>query len=610
MSVCRIMVAVSAKCPRKALVALVALCAAMGLTACARWQGGLTRAVSPTYTSFDDLLPVGITSIVYLPNVPLAKDRFRATELSKRLGEQTARGLWRRIDFFRPWVEVAFEQISDQVDEIVWGTYRAEGRESWFLVARVNQPARRVLERLHERTLPRVAEDLRPLEIAYQRYRGRRVYEWVKHEGTAARSLVSYALMGQVIVMGSDGAYVRRAIERRPARFQRWFGGHRREPVAGEGDSLRIALADFERTDDLYLWSRIEPNTATGGEAAPSRLSQIADRLRHILASNLAAASAGFRITPPAIVGRWRLDLARPMGEQAAAKGAFDFVSIAPSSAQALIALHDFPYAHPLFGELRSLLGKAMALEPFDQLRNRFRLMSLVPGIGDLPRIIGTLEGKVAYCSFPSESAGRMERCLIVALENPTIVASGLRAAPLLLRGIAQIEDYRGRPVLRLGEKVSGLEVEMVLAVVGSGLIVSSRADMIYRLVDAIERGETLDRQEVVRQLQRHRTDRILAEFYSAGSGRRLFGAEASSKTTAGAQQAAPFFLGDPRLGELASGRSYSICLQQPRGVEIVTCSTTGFHWSSATLGLAAIVLRSPLISGLFRPGVGKAMLE
>jgi len=604
MPVCRIMIGSGTK---RFVVALAAVCLTVGVTGCARWPGGRpARAPLPAYTSFDDLLPSNVTSIVYLPDLPKAKERFRATDLAKRLENQTGRGLWRHIDFLRPWVGVAFEQISEQVDEIAWGTYRiADGRENWFLVARLHLPVRRVLERLHEKTLPRVAEDLRPLEMTHSRYRGRRVYEWVHHEGAEARRLVCYALIGQVMVMGSDAAYVDGAIERRPTWFRQWFSG-RRESAMDRSEALQVAFADFERSDDLFAWFRVQSGVAESVEPPASRFGRVAARLRQIVASNLDAAGVGFRITAPTIMGRWRLHLARPGREEAAARKPFDFVTLVPASARTLIALHNLSLDHPLFGEIRALLGKAMALEPFEQLRNWFRVFGLVPGIGDVPRILTSLEGKVAYCSFQTAETSRTERCLMVALENPAAVALGLGALPLLLRGVAEKEEYRGRMLLRLREKIAVSQIEIVFAVVGSALVVSHRADTVHHMVNAIEQGETLDRQEVVKQLLRYRTESILAEFYSTRNAREPLDTETNGAASVGASNAAPQFLRDPRLNELASGQSYSICLQRPRGVEIVTCSATGFHWSSATWGLAAIVMRATWIADLMRSDVGR----
>jgi hypothetical protein len=581
----------------------------LGLAACAYWPGGRApRAVGPAYTSFDDLLPDGIATILYVPDVPGAKERFRRTELSARLTGQTSRGLWRRVDFLRPWVEVAFRQVSDQVDEIAWGTYRAEGREEWFLVARVNQPARHVLERLHERTLPRVAEDIRPLELESTRYRGRRMYEWVKRGGEATRRLVTYVLVGQVVVMGSDAAFVRRAVERRPAWPARWFA----RKSSGESGSVRnaslgAAMADFERSDDLYLWSRMETNGSTAGdEAARSRLGQIARRIESVFASNLSAVSAGFQLTPPTITGRWRLEWTRATGEKKASSAAFDFGAIVPASAQTFAAVQGLPFDHPLFAELRALVVRAMTSGPFERLRGSMGILRLIPGIGDLPQIAASLEGRAAYCSFRSGASSGTERCVMIALDDPAVVASGLRAAGLLARRAAEFEDYRGRPILCVGERKVGAESGVVFSVIGGALVVAGRVEVARALVDAIEAGETLDRRSMVAHLQRYRrSGGLLAEFYSSPAP-----SSAAGDSPPPPKRAAFSILEDRRVIELAAGRSYSLCLQRPRGVEIVTSSATGFHWSSVTVGAAAIMLRSPRVVGLFRLDVEERTKE
>ena len=580
----------------------------LGLAACAYWPGGRApRAVGPAYTLFDDFLPDGIVTILYVRDVPGTKEEFRRTELSARLTGQTSRGLWRRVDFLRPWVEVAFRQISDQVDEIAWGTYRAEGREEWFLIARLNQPARRVLERLHERTLPRVAEDVRPLELESTRYRGRRMYEWVKREGGAIRRLVTYVLAGQVIVMGSDAAFVRQAIERRPAWPARWFAGR----SSGESGSVRnaslgVAMADFERSDDLYLWSRMETNVATAGDTLRSRLGQVARRIESVFASNLSAVSAGFQLTPPTITGRWRLEWTSATGEKKASKAAFDFGAIVPASAQTFAAVQGLPFDHPLFAELRAMVIRAMTSGPFERLRGSMGILRLIPGVGDLPRMIASLEGRAAYCSFRPSATSGTERCVMIALDDPAVVASGLRAAGLLARRAAEFEDYRGRPILCVGERKVGAEGGVVFSVIGGALVVAGRVEVARVLVDAIEAGERLDRQPMVAQLQRYRRSAgLLAEFYSSPAP-----SSAAGDSPPPPKRAAFSILEDRRVIELAAGRSYSLCLQRPRGVEIVTSSATGFHWSSATVGLAAIALRSPLVAGLLRFDVGEGTQE
>jgi hypothetical protein len=537
-----------------------------------------------------------------LPDLPRSKERFRATDLHRRLNEQATRGLWRRIDFLRPWVSVAFEQITDQVGEIAWGTYRTDGREEWFLVARINRPARHVLQRLHEQTLPRVAEDLRPLELSHQRYRGRRVFEWTRREGAGARSLVSYALIGQLMVMGSNIAFVRSAIDQRPFWFSHLWPFHSKSAIQNPESKIQnlpLVFAGFEKDHDAYLWSRIEANPPQRGEAPASRLSRVTAQIERIVASHLHAVSAGFRITAPTITSRWRLDFTGPPREQVVPRRPFDFTPVAPDSARTFAAIHSLPFDHPFFTELRDLAAKAMTLEPMERLRQSLRILRLVPGLGDLPKIVGSLEGKIAYCSLISADGGRAERCLLVALENPEIVASGLRALPLLLRGTVEAEEYRGRPLLKPAGEIPGTGAEFVVAVVDGALVIAARAETVHHLVDAAEDGRTLNRQEIVKQLQRYRTDRLLAEFYSAG-------AVAGTQRAAPTEESAPSLFGDRRLSELAAGRSYSLCLRQPRGVEIVTSSTTGFHWSSATLGLAAIALRSPLLSSLFRPDLDK----
>jgi len=605
----------------------VALCVVVALTACARWRSGGPRVAPATFTSFEDLLPDEITAIVYLPDLPRSKSRFRTTDLAERLGEQTTRGLWRRLDFLRPWVRVAFEQITDQVDELAWGTYRAGGREQWFLVARVNRPARHVLTRLHEETLPKVAEDLHPLTLTHARYRGRTIYAWASGEGAGARSLCSYALIGQVMVMASDGDFVRCAIESRPSGIWRWFhrGAHSairhppsaieasRSPVRNQEhrraagvpsgiqnpkskiENLESSLGGCRRDDDFYLWSRVEPRSPSPAETPPSRLSQLTSRVQRIVAAQLVAVAVGVRLTPPTVIGRWRLELARPLSERPGGRKPFDFVSIVPASAQTFIGLHDLPFDQPLLSELRSLLRTAMVSEPFARLGDSLRLLGRLAGMGELGRVVASLEGKAAYCSFPSDDTSRPTRCLVVALENPAAVESGFLAVPLLLRKVVTKEEYRGRPVLVLGGKKSGADGGIAFGVVGGALAVAPRVETVRGLIDAVARGETLDRQTVVKQLQGLPRESILAEFYSAGSAGRVVSPEKE------AEPAARTVLGDPRLRTLAAGRSYSLCLQQPRGLEIVTCSTTGFHWSSATLGLATIVLRAPVVAGLFR---------
>jgi len=591
---------------------VAALCCAIGLAGCARWRSAPpSPAGARAFTSFDGLLPDGIATLVYLPDLPRAKERFRATDLHRRLNEQAARGLWRRIDFLRPWVSVAFEQITDQVDEIAWGTYRIAGRDEWFLVARINRPARHVLARLHERTLPRVAEDLRPLELSHTLYRGRRVYEWTRREDAAARSLLSYAVIGPLIVMGSDGALVRRAIDQRPSWSSRLWP-FRSRPAIRNPKSARLSspkseirtlsslFAGFEKDCDVYLWSRMEPNPPKANEpAAASGLSRLIAQAERLAASHLSAVSAGFRITPPTITSRWRLDFARPPREQSVPPRPFDFTPIAPDSARTFAAVHYLPFDHPFFTELRDLLAKAMTIEPIERLRQSLRILRLVPGLGDLPKILASLEGKIAYCSLIAGDGGRPERCILIALDNPEIAASGLRALPLLLRGTVENVEYRGRPLLKPAGEIPGAGGEFVVAVVGGALVIATRADTVYRLVDAAEDGQTLDRREIVKQLAGYRKERLLAELYSDGS---VSGAPSATP----AEEAAPPLFRDRRLGELAASRSYSLCLRQPRGVEIVTCSTTGLHWSSATLGLAALALRSAWLSSLIRPAVEK----
>ena len=635
---------------RRLAATVAVLCLAVAFSGCARWRGALQppRAILPAFTSFDDLLPEEIASIVYLPDLPRSKRRFSETELSRRLAEQKAREVWRRVDFLRPWVAAAFEQITDQVDELAWGTYRAGSDEEWFLLARLNQPARRVLSRLHRRVLPRVAEEIHPLAMIRHRFRGRRIYEWVRHTSGAERSLVSYAMVGRTMVMGSDGGYVRGAVERRPAWPRSWWT-RRTEVTTSAREQLQAVLAGLERADDLHAWFRIGENDAQWQEAALPRWRRAADRVRQIVSSHVDAVSAGLHITPPTITGRWRLGLRPSSGLSAEGAPAlaspsaprwrvrtgepFAFHQIAPASAQSLIAIHQLPFDHPLFRELRTVIGGAAEIGPFERLRDSIRILSLVPGIGDLSKVIGSLEGKVAYCSFPaadapsavrpvgpstrkSEEAGRMpavrpdddraERCLMIALEDPAIVASGLRATSLLLRKLVETEEYRGRPLVRLGATVPGSDYDIAAAVVEGALVVSTRAEAMRCLVDAVESGETLDRQPVVRQLERHRTRDVMAEFYTAGNPRRpSIGENEDDAAQAGSEEAVMrLILADLPYGglsDLVAGRSYSLCLRQPRGVEVVTCSATGFHWTSTTAGLAAIVLRSPAIANLAR---------
>lgn len=541
-------------------------------------------------------------SFVYLPDLPKSSERFRETELSRRIGRQKTQGLWRRIEFLRPWVAAVYEQVTEQVDELAWGTYGGGDDEAWFLVARINQPGRHVLQRLHKRTLPRIAEEVPGIEIARRRFRGRRIYEWRRDEIPGGRRMVSYALVGRLLVMGSDETYVRGAIEQRPVWWQVGGWGRRAEAAMAGADAIETFFAGYRPGDDAHFWFHTTAERVVPANERASRLQRFADRLRQIIASRLSVVSVDLRITPPTITGRWQLDFARTPKERVAEKGTVDFAALVPESTQTFIAVHRLPLDHPLFGELRTLLAEAISSEALEPVRGAFAILRWLPGVRDVPEMIRSLERQLAYCSFAADG-GKTRRCLMVALENADVVESGMRAVPGFLRRLVEKTDYRGRPVLRIPIPIPDATTTAgaVLSVAGQSLVITTRADAVHRLVDGIENGKTLGDVTMVKRSRSLADGAVLAEFYTAG--KRPAG-DAPGETAAPDTRAGGFIrslLGDRRVVELAEGRSYSICVEHPRGVGVVTCSATGFHWSFATAGLAAALLRTPSLNRLIR---------
>jgi hypothetical protein len=581
--------------------ALGSLAMALCLGNCARWPGGPpSGVVSPKYASFDDLLPAGITSFVYLHDLPASKERFEDTFLAQRFRDQEARGLWRRVEFLRPWVAAALGQITDQVDELAWGGYGGADGDGWFLIARVHLPARHVMRRLHRRVMPRVEEEIKPLELRRDRYRGRHIYEWSRMTRDGPRSLVSYAMVGQTMVMASDRELVRSAVDRRPR--WRWLWGPRPgSATAIDPAELQVLMEGYDRGEDLYAWFRTAGLPAESDRAADSRWARLAAGLRRILALHIDAVGTDLRITPPTITGRWRLDFARTPGTTSGEQAAFGFARIVPASARTFLAVHGLPIDHPVFRDLRDLLSAAMAFSPLEALGDWTRILKLIPGIGNLPELISSLEGKVAVFSLPLEERERPRHCLLVALDRPAIVATGLRAIPSLLRRLVEKGDYRGQPFLNLRGPLPGEADDILLGVVGGTLVVARSETALRTTVDAVEDKQALDTLEVVRQAERYKTAGVLVEFYSAGEddAALLDGLDAGSIDLGSVQ----WLFGDARVQELASGGSYSFCRRTRRGVEVVTCSATGFHWAAATAGLAASVVYRLPINGLLRSG-------
>jgi hypothetical protein len=295
------------------------------------------------------------------------------------------------------------------------------------------------------------------------------------------------------------------------------------------------------------------------------------------------------------------LDFARAPGEGKEGKAAFDFTRIVPASARTFLAIHGLPLDHPMFRDLRDLLAAAMALSPLEVLGDWTRVLKLIPGIGNLPELITSLEGKIAVCSLPLEERDRPRYCLIVALEQPEIVATGLRTIPSILRRLVEKGEYRGRPFLDLHGPLPGEGDDVLLAVVGGTLVIARSEAALHTTVDALEDKQALDTLEVVRQAERYKTAGVVVEFYSAGEddAALLAGMDAAGIDLG----AVRWFFGDGRVQELAAGGSYSFCRRTRRGVEVVTCSATGFHWAAATAGLAASVLHRLPINGLLRGG-------
>jgi len=580
---------------RRPLGAVAVVCLAAVAGGCARLPLG-RGAFGPgekRLTSFDDLMPGGICSVVYLPDLPRTKAKFAETELSRRLAGQRARGLWRKLDFVKPWAALLFEQVFDQVDELVWGTYRGERGREWFVVARINQPSRRVLGRLHKRLMPRVAEEMPSLRLVRSRICGRRIYEWVKGEGPAGRCVAAYTFLGKTMVAASDCAFVRKTACARP--FRPWGRAFapRRPPVGG-GENFREAMAGFRPGDDIYAWAAMgcEGARGSGGGEAGAAARRMGDRIAASVARQVEAASVGLRIVPPDLTGRWSLRLRRaPAAKTDSPSGAFRFSTVVPRSARTMLAIYGLPVDHPLFDEFRRAVGEVFSAGPLGELRSAARLLGLIPGLGDLGLTIGSLEGRAAYCSFDVEGSERPRRCVLVVLKNPGTVEAAMRRVPLLLRRTIARSQYRGHPILEVRTPSGGA----ALSVVGEVLVVAGEAEAIRALADAVERGETLDRTEPVRRVAAGgEAGRVLAEFYSAGRAPRAV--SPSVERRAGERSpivsAAEDLLADRRVAELARGRAYSICLQNGRNFEIRTCSPTGFHWSFATVGLAAAMLR------------------
>lgn len=564
-----------------------------GLTACSWWRGPRGgEPVGPRLTSFDDLLPADISAILYLPDLSRMKERFDKTELARRLREQELSGAWRRVEFLRPWVRAAYNQIVEQVDELACGRYAGETDGEWFLIARLNQPARVVLSHLHKKVLPRVSDEIPAIRLESGRSGGRRLYEWRTAGQGVAKTIAAYTLADGLLVMGSDPDFVRRAIDRRPLwwLFSRGRSGEERLDTAME--SRRLVEA-FRPESDVFAWLRMARNENRQREPAPSRLARIAARLREIVASRIEVASVNLECTPPQITGRWRVvSTQRHANEQQAQPPPFDFAALVPRTARTFIAIHRLPLGDVLLDELRDVLSDALSPGAADNLRDLLPILKVIPGLSSLGRAFESFDGRLAYCSLPVDAGEKVDRCIFVALENPAALQLTLRFVPSFLSRVLESSEYRDVPYLHAKVPLPWSADGILIFVVRGALAITVHKPILEEVIDVAGEGASLAGLPIVGRLRPLPRDSVLAEFYTQ-RGPKLNDA---SKDDISAEEGLEIpwlrsMFGDKRLDTLIAGRAYSLCLQHPDGLEIVTSSTTGFHWSLATVGLGAIVV-------------------